>query len=323
MKYIIILCVLLSVSCNKEPEKLQPGFNVATGPQLTQKGAMQRTIRISVDERFSESEVQVSLALTPFGTFSNGDSMHTVPLHNGVVNETITVSREGTVYLDVSVKGQTRTIPLSFSFAKGIDTLSMTVITDSVAADGYTYAQIGIRANDTNLLQEMKSIALRTDRGTFANGSTAYSQNIGLDGLINVYLKNTGAGRVTVTATVSGTYSKEVSVHFLTAYPDHLFLDPEAATIASLPGTTVDVSARLTRNTGRPSDGQSVYFYDSTATGASVGTFLATTNSGSGGIASTKYSLQDTSYKGYIYLIGKADKGNGGTVRGMNRVLVQ
>lgn len=325
MKYLLILLpILLCLSCKKEHQELKPGFDVSANPQVNINGIMQRSIRISVDGRYADSNVSADLELAPFGRFSNGDSIQTLIIRNGVANVMITASQEGTTYLNVSIKGQTKTIPLTFSIAAtAIDTLTIDTVTGNVPADDYSYAHIRVRANDTNLLKTMKTITFKTDKGKFANGDMTYTTNISLDGSANAYLKHNVAERAIVTATVGSTYTKELSVNFTPALPHHVFIDLTQSTIDRLPGATAPLSARLTRDKGKPSEGQTVFFSDSTAAGNSAGIFLQTTASGKDGIATTTYSLQDTTYKGYIYLIGKIATGNGDTVRGTNRILVQ
>jgi hypothetical protein len=82
------------------------------------------------------------------------------------------------------------------------------------------------------------------------------------------------------------------------------------------------IKARLIRNIGSVSEGQSVQFYDSTSSNKSVGIFLNITQSNGLGEATSQYWIQDTTFHGFVYIKGYVltDKIK---VIGMNRILIQ
>lgn len=338
MKYLIISSLLLIASCSDKEELSAPDLRVqqisADDLKISVDNATAladgtATIKATLEAKANvvARYSNIIFSITPVGRFVNGDTVYSTVLDvSGHANALVRSSgQEGTAVIKATIGGYTVQSIVAFTRPPLTDTLNLSIITDNVPADNYSYAHLHVAATNSDVLLKMKTITFQTDKGSFANGQTSYTMNAGLNGLADAYLRHSKAERAAVTATIAGAYTRQASVNFVQAWPNTLTIDPAAGTLARVPGTTLGITARLTRSYGTPTEGAKVIFRDSAAsTGGSVGTFLATTASNTSGQVATTYSLQDTSFSrgGYIYLIGTVDTG-GGIIRGINKIWVQ
>ena len=199
--------------------------------------------------------------------------------------------------------------------------LKLTVSKDNAPADNYTYAEImavtGRKPSAGDFLE------FQTDKGVFANNSNIYKVNIAATDTTRAYVKYNKADVAHVTARLANQDSKEVQITFVPAYPSQILIYPDSSTLRPLFTSKSMVTAKLLRTAGVVSEGQFLQYTDSAATdGRSIGIFLNGTYSGPQGTASVEYHLQDTSYHGFVYIIGSIVSGTN-TITGRNRIFIK
>jgi hypothetical protein len=200
--------------------------------------------------------------------------------------------------------------------------VSLSLVKDSLPADNYTLAEIKLTLA-TNDFTAGTQIAFKTDDGSFANGSKSYVITAASSGTFSAYLKSDTATASNVSVVINNNFSGTTQVHFRPAPPDNTTLEPDMAIVQDKSTSKVNLTAILSRTIGTPSKGQGLTFYDSTAIGGkSVGLFTNATLSNSANVVTAEYLLQDTTYKGYIYLKGYALNGKIKVI-GITRILVQ
>jgi len=199
--------------------------------------------------------------------------------------------------------------------------IALTVITDNIDADGVKYAELLFKVGPT-VLAKYKEVNLDISPiGKFNNGATTQKLTIDVTGEAKIFAVSNVQGTATIKAT-AGDFSKQAVVHFLPAYPDQIFIEPDSTFLPAMPGAKTIVKARMTRASGQVSPGQTITFYDSTINNASAGIFLNTSLANASGIATTEYWLQDTSYHNYVYIKGYVLT-NSGRVTGVNRIRIR
>lgn len=336
MRYFIIIALVLFASC--KPDLIKPDFTTGhidtddialTAEQDTAfaDGLATVKLQLKINTTVLGKYKTATFTINPVGRFSSGGTeMSTAIDADGHATVYINSPQEGIANVKATIGDYTIQKNIVFSKFALTDTLSVAIISDNVPADNYTYAHIQVKANNPHLMKSIRSITFKTDKGRFANGDVSYTTNTGVDGTADAYLKHNIAERAIVTATITGTYTREATVYFIPAWPDALSVEPVQSTMARIPGTHIDITSKLSRQYGTPSQGLPVRFRDSSTSSPAThpGTFLATTRSDAGGIVNTQYHLQDTTaITGYIYIIGYIDTGSSNTVVGINRILLQ
>ena len=201
--------------------------------------------------------------------------------------------------------------------------VTTTVTTNNVPADSYTPAEVTVQIKNTALILPGTTITFTCDKGTFTNGSTTYSQPAGNDGLTSAFLVDSRAEQSDVTVSIGNYYAKSIAVQFVVAPPDQITLQSDSAVYSSPFTARPALKATLIRINGKPSIGQILTFKDSTANGGlSVGSFLNIAPSDSTSTAYAQYVVQDTTFKGYIYLKGSIISGTK-TISGSTRILIK
>jgi hypothetical protein len=200
--------------------------------------------------------------------------------------------------------------------------ISVSLTADNIPADNYSTAEISIQIINTSLIQPGTTVTFSADKGSFANGNTTYTIAAGTDGMSKAYLKYNQAGIVNVTASVNNSFTKTFPVTFVPAPPDLITLEPDIATLTSPPSAKANLTATLSRTLGTPTQNQALTFYDSTATGKSVGIFLNSTLSNASSQATSEYVLQDTTFIGYVYIKAYVTFG-GKKITGTTRLLIK
>lgn len=336
MRYFIIIALVLFASC--KPDLVKPDFTTGhidtTDIALTAdhdtafaNGLATVKLQLKINITVLGKYKTATFTVNPVGRFSSGGTeMSTAIDADGHATVYINSPQEGIANVKATIGDYTIQKNIVFSKFALTDTLSIAIISDNIPADNYTYAHIQVKANNPDLMKSIKSITFKTDKGKFANGDVSYTTNTGVDGTADAYLKHNIAERAIVTATIAGTYTREATVNFIPAWPDALSVEPAQSTMARIPGTHIDITSKLTRQYGMPSQGLTVHFRDSSSSSPTThpGTFLATTRSNADGIATTQYHLQDTaSVTGYIYIISYIDTGKNNNIIAVNRILLQ
>lgn len=281
-------------------------------------------VTVTLGTNLAKNNTEVKLKISPIGRFTNNAQEIDVPvsLNRQAITHISSVDG-GVAYITATVAGITQVATISFTKtpAAVTDTVKATIVQDNVDADYYSYAIIEATV-PRPAAGQTRSITFNTDKGTFADNNKSYTVTADAAGNARAYLKHNKAEIAIVTISSASAFSTTQNITFKTAWPENLFVDLGAGTMSRTPGSTVNVIARLTRNTGTVSEGITVSFKDSTQSGTSVGTFFNVGKSGSNGNATATYSLQDTSYQGYIYIVSTVNNGTN-IIRGVNRVLVQ
>lgn len=284
------------------------------------------TLTITTTNKSLIKNKSVTFDISPVGKFSNGSTSISIALDlDGKAVAYVSSIIEGKGTIKAKVDDAVRTGSIDFTkvnVPSAIDTLVLTVSKNDVLADNYSYAEINATSKDPTTLAKTKTIKFTTDKGSFSNDLKEITTNIGLDNVAKAYLKYNKPELVRVTATISNTYTKELFVKFVPALPDQIFIEPKTINLSSKLPSNSEIVARLVRSTGLVSDGQVVIFYDSTATNKSIGTFFNTTKSNTSGEATAQYSLQDSTYKGFVYIKGYVNDG-AKKILGVNRILIK
>lgn len=333
--YYILIAIILLYSCSDKVEDLKdPNLKVetlapgdvqltVTGDNIPADGKTFSEIKMKVNRAAETDSKEVTFDISPVGKFSNGATSIKLTLDaNGEARVFASSSTDGVAYVKATVGEVSQTVVVKFlkPATPVVDTLKLSVVRELVPADNYAYVEIQAVVEDPEVLKEMKTIKFITDKGTFPNDTKEYTITLGLDGVAKAYIKHNRAEMVRVTATVGNSYSKELNIRFIPSLPEQIFIEPSVASMVADPAAKSVIKARLVRSQGSVSEGQTVYFYDSTVNG-SVGIFLNTTRSGTNGEATTEYWLQDTSYRGYVYIKGYVNTDTG-RVLGMSRILI-
>lgn len=210
-------------------------------------------------------------------------------------------------------------VPTKFEEVKPGD-LSLSLLGDSITADGITYARFLLKMN-RELLSNHRTVTFTISPiGKFSNGNNTTTSTFDENGESIVYVSSVNVGMATVKAEISNLTSLSASVNFVTSFPEQLLVSPAVGTMPSGPVSSTNIVTKLVKASGVVSEGLTVFYYDSTSTGNSVGAFLNVTGSSNTGESTATYAIQDTSYRGFIYLktyvVTKAGK-----VRGSAKVL--
>jgi hypothetical protein len=203
-----------------------------------------------------------------------------------------------------------------------LDSLQLSVRTNNVPGDNFSYAEIIAVAKPTS--QPGRNIVFTTDKGLFSNNSNTYSLLPGANDTTRAYLRYSKPDLVRVTAAL-GTYSKELYITFVPAYPTQIFLNPDSTTLPRIVGIKTKITTNLYRVLGTVSEGQQVVYYDSVAAPPpirSVGGFFNSTLSNSAGVSTSEYRLLDITYTGVVYLKCYADTPIG-RIYGQNIIIIQ
>ena len=181
--------------------------------------------------------------------------------------------------------------------------VTLSVTEDNIPADDYSYVELS--AAVSNLTASTGLLTFVTDRGIFANGKTTYSVPVnGTAETKLAYLRYNRAEKVHVTAFLGEKVAKETFATFITAYPTQVLLSTDSGSVVASYNSVIQIKAQLNRQVGKVSEGMLVSYYDSTENGRSVGSFTKNEVSDAQGKSSANYSIQDTSYHGYLYLKG-------------------
>ena len=325
----LLMTAVFFANCTEDPGELEKINDVqpqmvftATPSSLPADGKTKAEILFRVTPSDAFRGRQVTFSITPIGTFSNGSNSQVLPLdQNGEARVFASSLKEGIAYVTASVGNTTASASVNFQKFQGLDTLILPTIRDSVAADNYSYDEVVAKTKTPGEIQG-RQVSFTIDKGSFANGSQQYTVTFGIDSTVSIFVKHNRSEFVRLTATVNNSYSKQLNLFFSIAYPDHVSVDPDSLLMTRIPGNHTAVIARLMRSVGTASEGQTVNFYDSTDTGGSVGSFTNTTPSNNLGTASANYYIQDTSYKGYVYIKAYVQT-PAGRVLGSSKILMR
>ena len=203
------------------------------------------------------------------------------------------------------------------------DSLMLVVTKNNIPSDNYSYAEISAVIEGNQALSN-QIIIFSADRGLFSNDSSIYITNVSINDTAKAYIKYNKAEIVRISASISNANTKEAFVTFFPSYPDQILIAPDISVLTDSFGSNTIINTKLVRLNGTVNTGFVIHYYDSTATnpGRSVGTCLNSSLSDSIGNATTQYSLQDTSYHGFVYIKSYVDTDTG-RVSGLNRIYVQ
>ena len=185
------------------------------------------------------------------------------------------------------------------------DDFILSVTKDNVPADDYSYAAVDIELKPTAIAAKGVILTLITDNAIFSNGQKTISFPVSADTRISVNLKSDRAESAVVRLNVGEKFTKAINVRFIDALAEALILESSQPSLSHKSASAVSLKASLSRINGKTTNAQLVNYYDSAATGAkNVGTFLNVTRSDATGISGADYFLQDTTYRGFVYLKG-------------------
>lgn len=303
---------------NSRTQSVDPGeLNVKiTDTLVVANGSNLAIVSISAGPTLRKLAYQATLTADPVGSFPNGTKAITLTLDSaGQATTQLASDRGGIATISVQVGTVVRTVTVTFVSKE----ILLSIGSLSTLADNFSYAAIKASVSGNDLSQP---VVFRTLRGHFSNGLDSQSVKPASDGTATAYLRHDHAENVEVSATVSGVFTSRITVPFTIALPGEINVGISANTFPPRLTSEAIVTATLTRSQGTPSVGQSLSFTDSTAGATHPGVFLNTTLSNASGIATARYRLLDTLYRGAVYLSVSVDTGNK-QVRGKNIIIVQ
>lgn len=333
--YIITLmmsfAIIVTYSCNKDKVNYDDIFTVDIDKRsLTADGNALAEITLKVNEpgNVANDKRNVTFKIAPIGTFHDGKDTYSTNVDiSGEAKASVKSADTGVAYISVTIGDTyTRVIQVAFTAPDEIvDSTNYTLVADTVIADNYTYATIVAETNIAILKDGRTDVTFSTEDGTFSNGTK--QQIVSTDpvsGRAIAYLKRNTPGKVKVTMALPSGYKREVFVNFTKSYPQQITINAPAILNAQF-GEKATITAQLLRTNGIVSSAQIVSYYDSIPGGFTdtIGRFFNITKSNADGQSTAEYSIQDTSYKGYVYIIGYTDTSVTGRVKGINRIYIQ
>jgi adhesin/invasin len=192
---------------------------------------------------------------------------------------------------------------VNFTSANPSDVVTVTT-SGSAPADGISTILVTATVA-SNLPSGRRLVAFRTTLGTVTPAA------IEADGsnTARATITSTTVGDARVTATVDGV-TAATSAPFTAAYPDRVFVAPDASTLQTGGSTTIRVT--LVRTIGSVSSPLVVTYTATTNTGASIGTFSRVALA-SGGSATVTFNLGATPYLGPVTITATAEGGTAGS----------
>ena len=262
--------------------------------------------------------------ISPIGFFSNNKDTMILPIDiAGNVHVFVSSVKEGLATISATVGNLTREGQIYF-LPVATDSLILKVSKDSIAADNYTYAEIQAISLNPDVAKKIKTVTFTTLKGTFSNGLMEFTATVGTDGIAKAYLKYNLPERVIVSAKISGGYTRETIVTFFPSFPDQIFFEADSSLLSSVLNSKTKVTVRLLKYYGKVSEDLFVHLYDSTYTKIdTAGIFINTSGSDANGNITSTYTLNDTSFHGYIYINASFKKPSGEIITGTNRIFIQ
>ncbi len=336
MRYIIfILLVSIATACSPKVEPL-------IKPDLTGLIIDSNDIRLTFSPdsvladgtTFGQATLQVkpslvstlknaSFEISPIGKFNNGNATIQSTLDiSGVASAFVSSETAGLANLKVTTGSFVRTAIVKFYTAPS-DSLKAYTVTTTGIADNAAYVEIVVTRKGP-AKGAFLQVSFSTDKGSFSNNNPTYGAQIGPNDTLHAYLKSQVADLAKVTVSVPNSFQKDLWISFGTAWPSQILVEPQSAVLTVQINASATIKARLFRPTGMVSTGFTPSFSDSTAepNGRSIGSFINTTSSTSVGEVETQYVLQDTSYKGLVYIRSWVQT-DAGQVTGESRILLQ
>jgi hypothetical protein len=181
-----------------------------------------------------------------------------------------------------------------------LDTNGVAAPNYAIPADNYSYSQI-LAIADSSVVDTTTTIVFTTDNGTFSTGGQSATVKIDLHGMASVFLKSKSVVSAHVQATIAGNYTQNISVTFVTAYPDSLFVNlPDSAN--DLPETRINFNTILYKHHGSSSPGLNIGYEGFDNNGNSLGYFYDPTPSDTTGNATAQFWLNNSNYVGFIFI---------------------
>ena len=277
-------------------------------------------ITVKVSDTVMQRYAEIKLEASPEGNFANDSSGISVPINgDGVAIIRVFSVNEGRTIITARIGVISRIAEVEF-YRIFKDSLSLFVTSRDVPADNYTYAEIVAITNSRG--DTGNQLVFTSDNGLFSNNSNTLSVQVSSSDTTKVYIRNNTPGQARVGSILNNSFTEEIVVNFTTSWPDQLIIDPDSSSLKPSFYAMTNVVAQSIKFNGTVTAGQVVNFYDSTATGQPVGSFLNTTLSNSNGEAMTEYWVQDTSYHGFVYIKGviNTDKG---AVSGIGKIYIR
>jgi hypothetical protein len=335
MKYTIIIIAIFSLlSCSSDRQDLTtPSLQndpidandiiLTSAPDsVLADGRTFGEVQLKVSSKISSKYKDVTFQISPIGKFNNdsGTLKFTLDI-NGEARVFVKSDVAGIAYVKSLIGNISKIVTVKF-YKNSFDTLKIFLGSNNIPADNYSYAEIIALTNNLNPVN--RSITFVADKGLFSNNNSTYTLQAGANDTTRAFLKYNKAEIVRVTATVAGTYSKEIFINFVTAFPTQILVEPDSAVLTRTYTAKTKITSRLLRAFGFATEGQVVHFYDSTASTPlrSIGIFLNSTISNSSGTATAEYRLQDITYSGFVYIKSYVET-PGGRVYGGNIILIQ
>lgn len=336
MKYIIIFFIAaILTGCGKEvlelnqPQLQNPPVDPNDvlisflGDSIPADGKSFGEVSLKVSSTVLAKYKEANFQVFPIGKFNNDSTTTKLTLDiNGEARIFVKSDIAGLAYVKTTINNLSKTTVVKF-YKSNFDTLQLSLVNNIVPADNYSYAEI--RAVTKGLNPNNRSITFVTDKGLFSNNSNTYTLQTGANDTTRAYVRYSKTDLVKITATVAGTYSRELYINFAPAYPTQLQVDMDSVFLTRTFTAKTKVTVRLLRSFGTASEGQIVHYYDSVAAPGplrSIGNFFNATISNAAGSSTAEYRLMDITYSGFVYIKSYVET-PAGRVYGQNVLLIQ
>lgn len=189
----------------------------------------------------------------------------------------------------------------------------------SVYADSVSDVTIRIRIYSNS--DSAQNILLATNKGLINGKSNSEQVLTNLNRYVDFILTaGQVPGKVSLRASVLGSYTRDTIIHFLKAYPDSVIVTPDSFKIPK--NTELSVSVIFFSKIGYPSKNQSFLFSAVDSAGNSIGLFSKTGDYIPGNVLKANFSPEED-YTGLGLLQVIVVKEDGGRIVGTAKISVQ
>lgn len=165
------------------------------------------------------------------------------------------------------------------------------------------------------------TVVLTTSSGLINSKSKSEAMRVNVNRYVDFVLTSGNtSGPVSIRAAVMGTFFSDTLINFTKSYPDTILVYPEAYTIAM--NSSVAASIQLIKNTGYPSQNQTIFLSALDAEGNNLGRFTYSGAYSPGTAISASFN-PPVDYVGKIMLQTTVIKEDGSKIVGKNTIDIQ
>lgn len=250
------------------------------------------------------------------GQASGATTQNVVADSDGVANVDLQSTKSlNSVTVTAAVAGTTRQVSVAQTAATP-DTIIRLSVPSTAPADGRSLSSV-VATVAAGLPEGRRTVTFSASPTNIALSQASVVAD-GSNRAITDMTSATTTGAVRITATVDGT-SASGTIQLIPALPDSILVAVSAPTVRATATDNVTVTVTLARDTGTVTAGTVVVLRAVDGTGASVGTFSASTTSNASGTATAQFFPGVAAPIGAITIIASV---NGVSVTGSVRLVI-